>query len=85
MSNFTAADWWKTIILYGRNQATYKIALGKVLLGAIAEGSHSAISWAELSTRFFDEYASRLSTNEMPQQLTPERRTTMEKIYGSSG
>jgi len=81
MSDFTPTDWWKAIILYGRNQATYKIALGKVLLGAIAEGSRSELTWDELSTRFFDEYSTRLSANPMPQQLTPERITTMERIY----
>ena len=30
---FANVDYWKAIILYGLNVATYKIALGKTLLG----------------------------------------------------
>jgi hypothetical protein len=32
MSDFSAEDYWRAIILYGLNQATYKIALGKSLI-----------------------------------------------------
>ena len=81
MSDFTPSDWWKAIILYGRNQATYKIALGKVLLGAIRDGTYSELKWEDLATRFFDEYSSRLAANPMPQQLTSGRITTMERIH----
>ena len=81
MSQFSVKDWWKAIILFGRNQATYKIALGKVLVGAVKDGSHSELKWLELSTRFFDEYSTRLANNPMPQQLTPGRITTMERIH----
>ena len=31
-TKFENVDYWKAIILYGLNQATYKIALGKTLL-----------------------------------------------------
>ena len=81
MTHFSTKDWWKAIILYGRNQATYKIALGRVLAGAVKNGTHSELSWLDLSTRFFDEYSTRLASNPMPQQLTPGRITTMERIH----
>lgn len=38
MQRFTGKDYWKALVLYGLNQATYKIALGKTLLDLCAEG-----------------------------------------------
>ena len=32
MDKFEDVDYWKGIVLYGLNQATYKIALGKTIL-----------------------------------------------------
>ena len=32
MNDFNDDDYWRSIILYGLNQATYKIALGKTLV-----------------------------------------------------
>ncbi len=32
MDNFSPSDYWKGIVLYGLNAATYKMALAKCLL-----------------------------------------------------
>jgi hypothetical protein len=62
-----ATDYWRSIILYGRNVATYKIALGQVLLGAAARGK-STISFPELAADFFRAYRERLGNGRPPKQ-----------------
>lgn len=80
MSDFSAKDYWKALVLYGLNQATYKIALGKALLSLCAKGQ-THVSWDKLSKEFFQLYLARLSVEEpMPQQATPARQTVMERI-----
>ena len=80
MSDFPAEDYWKAIILYGLNQATYKIALGKTLID-FACLKKTNISWEELSKKFLKEYNTRLVLeNPKPQQSNPHRRTVMERI-----
>jgi hypothetical protein len=80
MPKFTTKGYSKALILYGLNQATYKIALGKTLLSP-AEHSQSRITWEQLSKQFFLQYRQRLSQEEpMPQQATPARQTVMERI-----
>ncbi|UZJ78758.1 PQQ-binding-like beta-propeller repeat protein [Fictibacillus sp. KU28468] len=32
LKDFSKEDYWRTIILYGLNQATYKIALGQPII-----------------------------------------------------
>lgn len=81
--DFSANDYWKALILYGLNQATYKIALGKTLLSMSAKG-YNRVPWDVLAAEFFDQYRTRLEVEDrMPQQATPGRRTTMERIFGS--
>ena len=46
--NFSNSDYWKGIILYGLNDATYKIALGKTLL-ALAKKNKGDVTWNDLS------------------------------------
>jgi len=36
---FSTEDYWKALILYGLNQATYKIALGKTLRPSFPQSS----------------------------------------------
>jgi 5-methylcytosine-specific restriction endonuclease McrA len=66
--------------LYGRNSATYKMALAKVLLKFSRKGQ-SVLSWDELSKAFFEEYLTRLSCDSpMPQLETTGRLTVMERL-----
>lgn len=77
---FTNDDYWRSIILFGLNQATYKIALGKTLL-TLASGKQEIISWDDLSAAFLDQYLLRLSVEDPhPQQSNPGRRTVMERV-----
>jgi len=79
MSDFSDNDYWKGIILYGLNSATYKMALGKVLLDSVKE-EKNVISWNELSEAYLKLYQDRLANNAMPQQGNPTRLTKMERI-----
>ncbi|MDR3502170.1 MAG: HNH endonuclease domain-containing protein [Legionella sp.] len=80
MSDFTPKDYWKALILYGLNQATYKIALGKTLL-TLAKQGLAHVPWEMLSKEFFNQYIQRLSQESaMPQQSIPSRQTVMERI-----
>jgi hypothetical protein len=59
MTDFSNIKYLKAIILYGLNNATYKIALGRSLLDFSQKGA-SLISWQELSKSFLDHYIERL-------------------------
>ena len=50
MSELPPGELWKAIILYGLNQASYKMALGKVLLEEAKSGANE-IKWEQLSKR----------------------------------
>jgi hypothetical protein len=76
---FTDLDYWKAIILYGLNQATYKIALGRTLL-QLSDQASTAVEWSDLSKVFLDNYIARLKNNPQPQQSNPHRLTVMERI-----
>jgi 5-methylcytosine-specific restriction endonuclease McrA len=75
---FQPKDLWRSIILYGRNAATYKIALGRCLIG-FAEQGKSHIVMQELAEAFFNIYLDRLKEGK-PQLLLPGRQTVMEQI-----
>jgi hypothetical protein len=78
--DFSATDYWKALILYGLNQATYKIALGKTLLSLSAQG-YTRVPWDVLASEFFELYRARLDVvDPLPQQATPGRQTAMERI-----
>ena len=80
MPQFTDQDSWKALILYGLNQATYKIALGKTLL-SLSDQGYTSVPWDVLSHEFLQQYLQRLTPGEaMPQQSNPTRRTKMERI-----
>jgi hypothetical protein len=82
MNEFDDLDYWKGIVLYGLNQATYKIALGKTLIELTSLGKES-IEWNELSKTYLDNYIARLKENPFPQQNNPARKTKMERIIDS--
>jgi hypothetical protein len=51
MIKFETKDYWKALILYGLNQATYKIALGKTLLNLCDQG-YTDVPWDVFSKEF---------------------------------
>jgi len=78
----SAEELWKAVILYGLNQASYKMALGKVLLD-FANLRVGEVRWSDLSKAFLDAYVGRLSSSNHPQQSTPGRLTKLERIVSS--
>lgn len=72
-------DFWRGIILYGINAATYKIALGKSLL-TLATRGEATVHWEDLSREFLQQYLDRLAQGNRPQQGNPAHKTTMERI-----
>jgi hypothetical protein len=76
---FEDIDFWKAIILYGLNAATYKIALGKTLL-ELATAGKETVDWSTLSKAYLDNYILRIGNHALPQQGNPGRRTVMERI-----
>lgn len=78
-SDYSNRDYWKAIILYGLNNATYKIALGKTLL-ELANRDITHVPWGMLSEEFLKQYKDRLDKTVMPQQTNPSRLTVMERI-----
>jgi len=55
----TLDAYWRAIILFGRNSASYKFALGKVLLD-LASGGTKTISLEELAPSFADAICAHL-------------------------
>jgi hypothetical protein len=82
MDKFEDVDYWKGIVLYGLNQATYKIALGKTILELASSGKET-IEWHQLSKLYLNIYIERLKINYNPQQSNPSRKTKMERIIDS--
>lgn len=77
---FSDQDYWKAIILYGLNTATYKLAFAHSLLDFSAQGKN-AVDWSELADKFLNKYIARLSTQDpMPQLGLPGRLTVMERV-----
>lgn len=77
-SAFQPKDYWRSIILYGLNTATYKIALGQCL-ASFAQHNKAYISMSELSEAFLSLYTDRLKFGK-PQISQPGRLTVMERI-----
>lgn len=78
MDDFSSEDYWRTIILYGLNVATYKIALAKSLY-SFSKAGITNVSIQQLSKEFFDQFNKRLH-NGMPQLNNSSRQTKMEYI-----
>ncbi|MDM9630221.1 HNH endonuclease [Robiginitalea aurantiaca] len=81
-SGLTSLDVWKAIILYGLNNATYKMGLAQTLLQLTSQDK-TEVSWIELSQTFFENYLERINNSNLPQQANPSRRTVMERIVNS--
>lgn len=77
--NFTNEDFFKGIVLFGLNAATYKMALAQTMLNASRNQSNELL-WSDLSENYFNAYLDRLESNPMPQQANPNRLTKMERI-----
>jgi hypothetical protein len=77
-TQFEDQDYWRSIVLYGLNTATYKMCLARVLLEAAHKGETS-IEWASLADRFLDKYQSRLEADPLPQQGIRGRLTVLER------
>jgi hypothetical protein len=81
MDDFAEQDYWRCIILYGLNAATYKMALAQVLLRFSSEGATS-VPWTALAEAFLDAYQHRLRRSDaLPQQGTRGRRTVLERAF----
>lgn len=70
-------DYWRAIVLYGANVATYKIALA-ICLMRFAEQDKTQVTMNELAQAFFQAYRQRLA-NGLPQQSNPARKTLLER------
>jgi hypothetical protein len=70
-------DYWRAIVLYGNNVATYKIALATCLM-AFARERKTHLTLSELADAFFRRYLDRLA-NGQPQQSNPDRKTVLER------
>jgi hypothetical protein len=79
MEQFDDIDYWKGIVLFGLNAATYKMALAKTLL-EFSSKQQNKIGWAELSETYFNNYIERIGNRNMPQQGNPHRLTVIERI-----
>lgn len=74
----TPTDFWRAIALYGLNTATYKIALGQVLVELAKHGVQD-VNMTEVAGAFFHTYRTRLQSNK-PQQSIPGRQTYLERV-----
>ena len=53
-----STDYWRALILYGKNLSTYKIALGRLLL-QYASTNNNRIDMDIVASDFFDLYFDR--------------------------
>lgn len=74
-------DYWRVIILYGNNVATYKMALAMCLI-EFAQQDKTTVSMRELAQSFFNQYLKRLD-NGKPQLTNPARKTILERVVES--
>jgi 5-methylcytosine-specific restriction endonuclease McrA len=73
----TPTDYWRALILYGKNQSTYKIALGRLLL-RYASTNNDRIDMDIVASDFFDEYFDRCKSGK-PQLAWKGRFTDVEQ------
>ena len=81
-TNFSGEVYFKGIILYGLNAATYKMAFAKCLFQFSVDGKLK-VEWEELAEAFLKQYISRLENNPLPQQNIKNRLAVMERIVKS--
>jgi hypothetical protein len=73
-----AIDYWRSIILYGLNTATYKLALAEALFLAQSRGE-TTLSYGQLGRLFYELYRERVQAGR-PQLVTPGRETVVERV-----
>ena len=73
----TPTDYWRALILYGKNQSTYKIALGRLLLH-YASANNDRIDMDIVASDFFDQYFERCKSGK-PQLAWKGRSTYVEQ------
>jgi len=78
-NQFDTKDFWRAILLYGRNAATYKIALAQSLI-ELTDEDKNIVTLDELAAKFFNLYKDRLKNKNMPQLYQKNRITVMERI-----
>jgi 5-methylcytosine-specific restriction endonuclease McrA len=81
VSPLTPQEYWRAIVLYGNNVATYKLALADCLI-AFAEQQVTCVTMHELARAFLVRYRDRLASG-LPQQSNPQRKTVLERIVAA--
>jgi uncharacterized protein YpmB len=75
----TAADYWRGLILYGKNQSTYKMALAQCLINSATKNSEK-LTLDELAEDFFDIYVKRTRDGiSKPQNAQLGKKTYVEQ------
>lgn len=72
----TIESYWRSIILYGNNTASYKFALGKSLLELAVNENNTIITLEELSPIFVNYICEHLKN--APKQTTNNSSTFLE-------
>ena len=70
-------DVWRALILNGKNQSTYKMALGKILLD-YSRANKEKVALDELAEDFFNLYVTRMKSGK-PQGAMLGRKTFVEQ------
>src|SRR5262245_37890689 len=70
-------DYWRAIVLYGANVATYKPALADCLI-AFAQVGATNVLMLDLADAFFQRYRTRLAGGR-PQLSNSTRKTVLER------
>ena len=73
----TNDEIWKSVIQYGKNQSTYKMALGNLLIG-YAKNNREQVTLDELTNDFFTSYQIRMN-NGQRQNKTRGKTTYVEQ------
>lgn len=73
----TDKDYWRALILYGKNQSTYKMALGQLLIN-YANRNFTKVPMDELADDFLKTYEVRVKSGQ-PQNKTLGRQTYVEQ------
>ncbi len=73
----TNEDYWRALILYGKTQSTYKMALGKCLI-KFASDNKEKVDMDELGSEFFKLYINRCKSGK-PQLAHVGRTTFVEQ------
>ena len=72
------ADYWRGLILYGKNQSTYKLALAQCLISYASKNSEK-LTLDELAEDFFDVYVERTRSKNKPQNAQLGKKTYVEQ------